>query len=631
MRVFYCLEKSMAILNPEDFENAKIDIDNIGESVNGNETGVVTPRFGDPYPTLPAAIAAVENKGGYITVANLAALNAIVPEFNHQVARTDDNGNEYRWNPAATPSPKWEATGRNSFKIAPSSPAGNVHLNTLTTEAIYFQTVSAYATSGNGYPAHAQNTQSRILVSKQSTVLIQSVEAKGVVATRTSFDNGANWGAFIAGLGQTDLTSINSSISAAANKISKRLEWYVSGAFGQVTYNKSTHVLSWNNPLVAATNAYTSNRINIAAGSVAFSGAAFETLYIDLTAVPTSGTITTSDFAACLKIATYTTPTATFNDNPNQIPIAKLTPQGEIKACAGFVNIISEAPAINGFQYIKTASNLSVFLQAKNGNLIRFNIPHEIVAFDVENPRSQLDLWRIERALEVDPAFNELQEIATWGEIEFTMREKAYPADHVGGTHGDELLTSAFFVVDGVYKPQDFIVSGTQISKEIWLEQISNIYRLNTNTPIAIHKKRLQITDKFLLEHQEVEMLVTTELDRFWTAMLTMRRKSIDEALQITKYDIREGVMRDVSTTAFEKIYTPIKNGSSVLVGGDKYSGSVEISDIVGFLSGADCYVSNDEAYNKIYLSAIGSTSAGVTVEAGKVFGWTTKYSVNAS
>lgn len=105
------------IVTKEELENASIDAKDLGECVHGNETGIVTPRLGDPYPTLPAAIAAVENKGGYITVANLATLNAIVPEFNHQVARTDDNGNEYRWNPAATPSPKWEATGFNYSSV----------------------------------------------------------------------------------------------------------------------------------------------------------------------------------------------------------------------------------------------------------------------------------------------------------------------------------------------------------------------------------------------------------------------------------------------------------------------------------------------------------------------------------
>ena len=106
------------MISTEDIVNVKRDLNDISECISGNDTGLVTPRLGDSFSTLPVAIAAVENKGGYITAPNLAALNAIVPEYNHQVARLDDTGNEYRWNPAATPSPKWEATGRNYLQDA---------------------------------------------------------------------------------------------------------------------------------------------------------------------------------------------------------------------------------------------------------------------------------------------------------------------------------------------------------------------------------------------------------------------------------------------------------------------------------------------------------------------------------
>lgn len=506
------------------------------------------------------------------------------------------------------------------------------HLNSLANQGAYFQTISANATTAKGYPVHAQSTQSVVIVYKQSAVLFQSVQAKGVLATRVSFDNGANWTTFTVGVGQSDLTTINSNLTRIENQFKKPLHFTVSGTFGSVNYDKTTRVLSWATALIASTKNSSNLRISIAPYSVTFSGAAFETLYLDLNNIPADGNITSTNIASCLKLGKYfdTGPDA-FREEIYQVPIAQMTPQGVLAKCAGVLfDIVSEAPKVDGFRYTKTATALSVFLPAKNGNLIRFNIPHEIIPFDVSNPRSQLDLWRIERALEVSANFTELQEIATWGEVEFTMREKAYQADHVGGTHGDELLTNAFFVVDGVYKTQDFTVSGTQVAKEIWLEQTSNIYRLNTTTPIALHKTKLQVTDKWLLAKQEVEMLITTEVDHFWAAMLTMRRKSVNETVQITKYDIRDSVMRDVSTTDFEKIYTPIKSDSPVLVCGDKYSGSIEVSDLVGFLAGADCYVSNDAAYNKIYLSAIGSTTTGVVLEAGKKFSWTTKYKVDA-
>ncbi|AUM28589.1 pyocin knob domain-containing protein [Acinetobacter pittii] len=521
--------------------------------------------------------------------------------------------------------------------LVKSKPLGTQNLNKVLIEGIYFQSTAANATLENGYPSFgvAKPSVLHVIVMGVNTSM-QVLDVDGRLGTRITYNStneNPTWTGWVQGLNSTDKNELVVSINEAKTQAKKPLHFSVSGTFGSVNYDKKTKVLSWATPIIATTkNATPLARISIAAHSVTFSGAAFETLYLDLNNTPADGNITSANIGSCLKLGKYfdSGPDA-FREEIYQVPIAQMTPQGVLAKCTGVIfDIISEAPKVDGFRYTKTATALSVFLPAKNGNLIRFNIPHEIIPFDTANPRSQLDLWRIERALEVSANFTELQEIATWGEVEFTMREKAYPADHVGGTHGDELLTNAFFVVDGVYKPQDFTVVGAQVAKEIWLEQISNIYRLNTNIPIALHKKRLQITDKWLIAYQEVEMLVTTEADRFWGGMLTMRRKSIDKAVQITKYDIREGVMRDISTTEFEKVYTPVKNGTSVLVCGDQYSGSVEISNIVGFLSGADCFVSNDAAYNKIYVSAIGSTTSGVVLEAGKKFSWTTKYKIEA-
>lgn len=150
------------VITKEQLENASVDAKDLGECVHGNESGMVTPRIGDPYPTLPAAIAAVENKGGYITTPTLAALNAIVPEFNHQVARVDESGDEYRWDPSATPLAKWVPTGKNwlnavkayvdsnpLFKPATLTAANN--LNDVRAEGLYKPTVNVPSLALN-YP-----------------------------------------------------------------------------------------------------------------------------------------------------------------------------------------------------------------------------------------------------------------------------------------------------------------------------------------------------------------------------------------------------------------------------------------------------------------------------------------------
>lgn len=118
-----------SIITKQELIDAQKDAVTLKDAVNGNQTGIVTPRLNDPYPTLPAAIqkiesdgaaavAKLENTGGLISAPTLTALQAITPEFDYQLARVDDTGNEYRWNPALSTPVKWEATGRNFLSEA---------------------------------------------------------------------------------------------------------------------------------------------------------------------------------------------------------------------------------------------------------------------------------------------------------------------------------------------------------------------------------------------------------------------------------------------------------------------------------------------------------------------------------
>ncbi|WP_111849466.1 hypothetical protein [Acinetobacter baumannii] len=103
-------------LTPETFKNLERDIEDVDKTLNTKS--IITPRYGPQYNSLPLAVEKVENKGGYISAPNLAALKAITPSYNHQVGRDDSTGDEYRWNPAALPTPQWEPTGRNYLKDA---------------------------------------------------------------------------------------------------------------------------------------------------------------------------------------------------------------------------------------------------------------------------------------------------------------------------------------------------------------------------------------------------------------------------------------------------------------------------------------------------------------------------------
>lgn len=144
------------IITKQELIDAKPDVKNLGEAANGNATGIVTPRYGAPYSTAPAAIqkieinganaiqafqtsgssaiqsfqtnsggalttfqnnataaiTKVESTGGLISVPTLTALQAITSAYANQSAIVESTGAYYRWNASGTP-PAWVPTGRN--------------------------------------------------------------------------------------------------------------------------------------------------------------------------------------------------------------------------------------------------------------------------------------------------------------------------------------------------------------------------------------------------------------------------------------------------------------------------------------------------------------------------------------
>lgn len=110
-------ESTMAdIVTRTELEEAKVDCKDLGDALNTKQ--IINPRWGAPFKSLPLALEKVENNGGYISAPTLTALQAIMPSYNWQLARVDATGDEYRWNPAAVPTPQWEPTGRNYIQDA---------------------------------------------------------------------------------------------------------------------------------------------------------------------------------------------------------------------------------------------------------------------------------------------------------------------------------------------------------------------------------------------------------------------------------------------------------------------------------------------------------------------------------
>lgn len=166
--------------------NVEKDIADIGKSVN--EKTVVNPRYGDPFKSLPLVSEEAENRGGFISAPTLTALQAIMPSYNWQLARDDSTGNEYRWNPAASPSPQWEPTGRNYLNESKVFSSNEIAIDRIKqakkTELLINQfRAFLYDSTGNIFPIYADE-QNNILIAynkSQNKIQVLGIEPKDIL------------------------------------------------------------------------------------------------------------------------------------------------------------------------------------------------------------------------------------------------------------------------------------------------------------------------------------------------------------------------------------------------------------------------------------------------------------------
>lgn len=95
----------------EKLINADIDVDNLGKAMN--EKGVVNPRYGDSYPTLPSAIQEVIETGGFEPFATEALLLDSIPILDKKAAYALDTHKIFLWENGA-----WIDTGMSAIDRA---------------------------------------------------------------------------------------------------------------------------------------------------------------------------------------------------------------------------------------------------------------------------------------------------------------------------------------------------------------------------------------------------------------------------------------------------------------------------------------------------------------------------------
>lgn len=109
--LFYGVNLMADMMIKQKLENVDIDVGNLGKAVN--EKGIVNPRYGEAYPTLPSAIQIVIESGGFEPFATEAALKASVPVLKKKAAYALDTHRIFLWENGS-----WFDSGLSQMDIA---------------------------------------------------------------------------------------------------------------------------------------------------------------------------------------------------------------------------------------------------------------------------------------------------------------------------------------------------------------------------------------------------------------------------------------------------------------------------------------------------------------------------------
>lgn len=296
----------------------------------------------------------------------------------------------------------------------------------------------------------------------------------------------------------------------------------------------------------------------------------------------------------------------------------------------------SVSGAIDTIYAKKTATQLEFYAKGTGSNYIKYlMIKHDNPALDLSNIYGHRQLWRLTTMSEVDSAFNVVRaDFVTGGENELAISHSPPRGDSVGGFHGDEIYSHAFFVVDGKYYNESDTWSGN--FHEIRFVQESTMYECDSTVAFAKHTKNYSFTKNGLLIDQEVEFLKDLNLRNIWLGMLCIRRNlngATGELITTTAIYPNHEVV-DVSVPlSFPRLSRQIEKYQTMTITGD-VGLSAEIKILDFNFDGYNVHVHNDNAYNKIYFNANRFSDSEVVsklYKTGDVLKSTLLYKINTS
>lgn len=302
-----------------------------------------------------------------------------------------------------------------------------------------------------------------------------------------------------------------------------------------VYWDNATRTLTWEGTLLAIIGnpPVGVNRVKIGAGSHTFKDSNYSAMYLDLNAITEREE---NDPAICIKSGAYHlngyTPKIT------NIPIAKYDAFDNGFEVINFVNvneIVGDSGENTGefivdnniHIVIEANSNIQIFRQCSNGNgeyYLCQNFGHHV------SPSISCDIWKLDTVYvykKVGDKFNKVysEPMIKAGEWECALREVGQP-DFIGGVaHGDEMLSSIKFLVDG--KSIDLTKSASYTCKKITVIEHSTLYRCDSlmADPVAKHIRYYEISKDDITVTQRVEWLQSLTMAKSYLTMLPICRQ----------------------------------------------------------------------------------------------------------
>ncbi len=332
------------------------------------------------------------------------------------------------------------------------------------------------------------------------------------------------------------ISTLNEKVDAVSRGIRPHAIWYKMDR-QPVYWDEASKTLTWEGNLLCVVGSAppgNTNRVKIAPGSHTFEGTSdgYTAMYLDLNEITEREF---NDANICIKSGSYHL--SGYSPIHTNIPIAKYDKFDTGFEVVNFVDVQTNRnnEVVDGeFIFDK---NIHVVIEAdKNVQILRQcsyangeyylcqNFGHHV------SPSISCDIWKLDEVYVYKKEGGKFSKVYAnpmikAGEWECALKEKG-ASDFIGGVaHGDEVLISIKFLLDG--KNIDLTKSGSYLCKNITVIEHSKLFRCDSlqQDHVANHIRYYDISKNEIIVTQRVTWLQSMTMDRSYLTMLPICRQ----------------------------------------------------------------------------------------------------------